>query len=275
MDRNLLLGEAENDWYYEFLQNGEEYSLNVDNDEVMGADNKITLFVNCKSKNPQGQVIGVVGVGVNIDYLQDLLRQYENKYNVDTFLIDAAGAIQVSGTYNGYSQVDWVKINESENIRQEVLEWKNGKTNWDCWMPSSVQCSEKSYLVVRYILDLEWYLLVKQDTGALVEELNAKVLQTTILSRLTIVMGTNLVISAFKEFVRFLRSNFRESDIVGRVGGDEFVVFVPSQSMESVWQKPEQLCRVLAGYGVPEKRQRFEDVGEHRYRCGTERWQVL
>lgn len=200
MDRNLLPGEAENDWYYEFLQNGEEYSLNVDNDEVVGADNKITLFVNCKIKNPQGQVIGVVGVGVNIDYLQDLLRQYENKYNVGTFLIDAAGAIQVSGTYTGHSQVDWFKINESENIRQEVLEWKNGKTNWDVWMPGSVQSSEKSYLVVRYIPDLEWYLLVKQDTGALVEELNAKVLQTAILIGIVILSIILIITSVIKKF---------------------------------------------------------------------------
>nr|WP_293660063.1 GGDEF domain-containing protein [uncultured Phascolarctobacterium sp.] len=48
-----------------------------------------------------------------------------------------------------------------------------------------------------------------------------------------------------KEFVRLLRSNFRESDIVGRVGGDEFVVFIPSQNLEWVRQKAEQLCRVL------------------------------
>ncbi len=200
LDRNLLPGEDENVWYYEFLQNGEEYTLNVDNDEVTGADNKITLFVNCKIKNPQGQVIGVVGVGVNIDYLQELLRQYENKYNVGTFLIDSTGAIQVSGTYNGHTQVDWFKVNESENIRQEVLEWKNGKTNWEVWMPSSVQSSEKSYLVVRYIPDLDWYLLVKQDTGALVEELNAKILQTALLIGLVILSIILIITSVIKKF---------------------------------------------------------------------------
>lgn len=145
-------------------------------------------------------MIGVVGVGVNIDYLQELLRQYENKYNVGTFLIDSTGAIQVSGTYNGHTQVDWFKVNESENIRQEVLEWKNGKTNWEVWMPSSVQSSEKSYLVVRYIPDLDWYLLVKQDTGALVEELNAKILQTALLIGLVILSIILIITSVIKKF---------------------------------------------------------------------------
>ena len=44
LDRNLARGEDENVWYYNFLQSGEEYSLNIDNDEVAGAANKITLF---------------------------------------------------------------------------------------------------------------------------------------------------------------------------------------------------------------------------------------
>lgn len=151
---------------------------------MTGADNKITLFVNCKIKNPQGQVIGVVGVGVNIDYLQELLRQYENKYNVGTFLIDSTGAIQVSGTYNGHTQVDWFKVNESENIRQEVLEWKNGKTNWEVWMPSSVQSSEKSYLVVRYIPDLELVLTGQAGYGRFGRRAECKILQTAAFDRL-------------------------------------------------------------------------------------------
>ena len=37
LDRNLVRGEDENVWYYNFLQSGEEYSLNIDNDEVAGA----------------------------------------------------------------------------------------------------------------------------------------------------------------------------------------------------------------------------------------------
>ena len=47
-------------------------------------------------------------------------------------------------------------------------------------MPGDVQNNEKSYLVVRYIPDLSWYLLVKQDTGALLAELNEKMLETVV-----------------------------------------------------------------------------------------------
>ena len=77
LDRNLVRGEDENVWYYNFLQSGEEYSLNIDNDEVAGAADKITLFVNCRIRDASGRVIGVVGVGVNVDYIKGLLQEYE------------------------------------------------------------------------------------------------------------------------------------------------------------------------------------------------------
>lgn len=121
LDRNLVRGEAENVWYYDFLSSGEEYNLNIDNDEVTGAANKITLFVNCKIKNAAGQVIGVVGVGVNIDYIKGLLQEYEKEYDVETYLINEQGAIEVSSIYNGHQAVDWFEVNDSENIRSEIL----------------------------------------------------------------------------------------------------------------------------------------------------------
>lgn len=200
LDRNLVRGEAENVWYYDFLSSGEEYNLNIDNDEVAGAANKITLFVNCKIKNAAGQVIGVVGVGVNIDYIKGLLQEYEKEYDVETYLINEQGAIEVSSIYNGHQAVDWFEVNDSENIRSEILDWKNGKTNWDIWMPGNVQSNEKSYLVVRYIPDLSWYLLVKQDTGALLAELNEKMLQTGLLIVVVILLIIFTITSVIRKF---------------------------------------------------------------------------
>ena len=53
------------------MKSGQEYSLNVDNDEVDGADNAITVFVNCKIYGENNKVLGVVGVGIRISYLKD------------------------------------------------------------------------------------------------------------------------------------------------------------------------------------------------------------
>lgn len=53
----------------------------------------------------------------------------------------------------------------------------------------------------------------------------------------------DLVISMF---AKRLKEQFREDDIVGRIGGDEFVVFFWISSEEWVWQKAKELNAALA-----------------------------
>ncbi len=42
----------------------------------------ITTFVNCKIQGPDGRILGVVGVGIRMDYLKELLKGYEDKFDV-------------------------------------------------------------------------------------------------------------------------------------------------------------------------------------------------
>ena len=80
LDRVLEKGNPENEWYYAFLEAGEEYSLNIDNDEA--ARNEITVFINAKITDQDGEIMGIVGVGFRVDTLQALLREYEEKFDV-------------------------------------------------------------------------------------------------------------------------------------------------------------------------------------------------
>ena len=74
LDRTLEPGNPENDWYYDSLSLSQDYWINVDNDEVAGADNKITVFINCNIYEDNGALLGTVGVGLPIDSLQALIQ---------------------------------------------------------------------------------------------------------------------------------------------------------------------------------------------------------
>ena len=62
------------------------------------------MFINCKLKDVNKHIIGVIGVGFRIEHLQELLKQYEKKFNVKAFLIDANGTIQLSTNISGYQK---------------------------------------------------------------------------------------------------------------------------------------------------------------------------
>lgn len=162
LNRNLVHGDSENEWYYNFLENEDEYSMNIDNDQVK--NNHITAFVNCKIKDTTGNIIGVVGVGVKVDSLQGLLSTYEAKYGIDVYLIDEIGIIEISSSVTGYEQTNlFDKVKFSQEKFWYSLKRDNG------------------YVVTRYEPNLKWHLVVEYITTQTNQYFNNKLIQNIII----------------------------------------------------------------------------------------------
>lgn len=128
LDRTLEPENPENDWYYDSLSLYQDYWINVDNDEVAGANNKITVFINCSIQEDDGTLLGTVGVGLQIDSLQALIQEYENQYNVEAYLVDQNGMIEIASHYTGYEKVNFFSLFDyPQDIRQSLLIWNKGE----------------------------------------------------------------------------------------------------------------------------------------------------
>lgn len=191
LDRVLTNGDPENSWYFDLLDSDVEYTMNVDNDEVIGADNEITAFVNCKVMDSGGNTLGVVGTGIKLDHIKDILKEYEEEYGVRASLISNDGTIEVSDEYSGYEKQDWFGIYGQEAIRKQVLEWDESSKNLEIWTNFG-ENGEKNYVVARYIPELSWSLLVEQNTGPLLIQIRRQLLQTGLI--LVGVVATVLIV---------------------------------------------------------------------------------
>lgn len=80
-------------WYYDFLEHEQEYDLDVDVDEVTGI---LTIFVNVKMYDSLGNITAVVGVGVEMDYVKDIMTDFEQDYDLRVYLTNQQGLIQSS-----------------------------------------------------------------------------------------------------------------------------------------------------------------------------------
>lgn len=200
VDRVLEEQDPENVWYFDLMDSDVEYSLNVDNDEVSGADNAITVFVNCKIEAPSGSVLGVVGVGIRIDYLQELLTAYEEKYDLKTCLVGPDGTIEISTVYNGHTRTDWFETFHRESIRGLILDWKEDRKNLQLWTDSGN--NEKSFVVSRYIPELSWHLIVDQDTGRIVRDMQLQLYQTIAILIVVILIVLVIITTVIRRFNR-------------------------------------------------------------------------
>lgn len=204
LDRVLKKGDPENKWYYRVLESKEEYTLQVDNDEVVGADNKITVFINCKIKDNTGKVIGVVGVGVRVDSLKQMLQKYEKDSRVEAYFVDDEGAIQVSSYYTGYQKTDWFKNCGNEEIRDDILGWKKDTKDKTLWTGATKNDSGKSYIATRYVPELSWHLIVQQKTGKLLEQMRMEIYRSIFMVAAVILTVLIVITSVIKNFNRQL-----------------------------------------------------------------------
>lgn len=170
IDRVLEEGDPENEWYYNFLTSPKEYNLNVDNDEVSSANNEINIFINCKIFSPEGDVMGIVGVGFRVDTIQKMFRDYEEKFDVRAWLLDEKGTIEVSTVKTGYEKEDFFELEGFHDLSDKIYANK-GQTQsfWDN------ADGKEGFFVSCYVPSMEWYLVINRDTTDMESKLHRQI----------------------------------------------------------------------------------------------------
>lgn len=168
VDRILTEGNPENEWYYEFLSDDREYQLNIDNDEVQSANNEINIFINCKIFSPEGEVMGVVGIGFAVDTIQALFQEYEESLHLRAYLVDSQGNIAVSTTRTGYEKSSFFEEDCPFGDYREAILSEREKTG-RFWYS---QNGKSGFLVTCYVPNLEWHLIIDNNTSEVQRALN-------------------------------------------------------------------------------------------------------
>lgn len=169
LDRILTPGDPENGWYYSFLETGEEYSLNIDNDQA--ASNEITVFVNARILDQDGGTMGIVGVGFQVESLQELLRGYEDGFDLRAYLVDSQGMVEISTDQTGYAPTDLFAQCSYPQLKEQILSETEAEQAF--WYDSR---QGGGYLVSSYIPNLGWFLLIDHDVTAMKQQFTFQLL---------------------------------------------------------------------------------------------------
>ncbi|WP_316898895.1 diguanylate cyclase [Pseudodesulfovibrio indicus] len=168
-------------WYYAFVRTGHEFDLDVDSNEA--ENGALTIFANFRVTDEKGRLLGVAGVGVNINRVTALLEQARAEYSREVYLVDQDGLVQV---HRDRSRIERYYITKAGGIRDvapAILaandEARSFEYDWD---------GQHYLLSARYIPELKWYLIVEQsETSALVSARN-NLVRTVIIGLLATVL---------------------------------------------------------------------------------------
>ena len=125
-------------------------------DEVTGI---LTIFINVKMYDEFDNVSAVVGVGVEMSYVKEMLDVFEEGYDLKIYLIEDSGIVQTS---TNIEDIENLNVFETlgDDVSSRILSTQDDlvTTNKD---------NGAKYIISRYIDELDWYLIVTKDTNIL------------------------------------------------------------------------------------------------------------
>ncbi len=173
---NKVVSESDShdDWYFNFRASGLTYDLEVDTDEANY--NRLSVFVNCRMTDENGNLLGVTGVGLEVDHVQDMMRCFEDEYGLETMLFDQDGLIQVDTDLDRTTQENVFDNGVLAENREAII------SDLDTMQVFPYrQRPFDGYYITRYVEELDWYLLVKKDTSVLEKSMNAQLVKDIII----------------------------------------------------------------------------------------------
>ncbi|MFK5734187.1 sensor domain-containing diguanylate cyclase [Pseudomonas urmiensis] len=172
-------------WYYRLRELNEPYEINVDLD--MANQDKLTVFINYRVLDYQGQFIGAAGVGLSVESVVKLIDDYQRRYQRSVFFTDASGKVLLTGSEGAAHGLRvGQQLAESREFEQLLARMPIPGTGSHDYLDSE---GHSHFLNVRQIPELDWYLLVdKRETGALERVRQSLYLNLAICAMITLVV---------------------------------------------------------------------------------------
>ena len=143
------------DWYFYFRGSEGDSELNIDPD--MSNNNQLAIFINVKVRDKNKQLIGITGVGLNIENVKAQFNSYYQRYGKSVNLLDKDGKILLSSNYPSQHK----NIYEKEGLQdlaQEILNTPEGTFSYKDQTGSHL-------LITRYVKELDLLLCIEAQTG--------------------------------------------------------------------------------------------------------------
>ena len=162
--KKVAPAEPRDAWYYRVRAMPEPYEINVDPD--MANRDAMTIFINYRVFDFQGQYMGATGVGLTIDAVHRLIRDYQQRYQRSIYFVDASGRVVLSGGEAGVPA-------QAEDLRQRpglgelvdtILTHRNGGYEYQA-------ADSHRLLNVHYIPEFRWYLFVEKNESEALQEI--------------------------------------------------------------------------------------------------------
>ncbi|TVT78638.1 MAG: GGDEF domain-containing protein [Denitromonas halophila] len=199
--------EPRDAWYYRTRALTEDYEINVDPD--LANQDALTIFINYRVYDFDGNYIGATGIGLTVDAVRRLVTEHQQRFNRKIYFVNKAGKVVLVGNSTKALNVD---LHDGAGIGpqlEHILAAESGSYQY------ADADGNTQILQVNYLPELKWYLFVEQGQDAALDGIQ-RTLWINILISLLI---TAVVISLAHVALRNYQHRIEEMATIDKLTG--------------------------------------------------------
>ncbi|WP_230403848.1 sensor domain-containing diguanylate cyclase [Undibacterium curvum] len=225
-------------WFLRVKNLKAQYETNVDLDHAN--NDTVTIFVNYRVFDYQGEFLGVTGVGLTLDTLKHMIDSYQKRFNRKIFFVDQKGLLTLTGSNFGKTGGSLQAMSGIQSISDKILSNRATDSSHLEYMGNN----GKVLLNSRYIPELSWYLLVEQETNADIKPLqNVYLLNIGISAGITLLIASMVLISVRRYQTRLEKS--ASTDALTNLLNRHAFDFVFQQALLDSERTRQPMCVIL------------------------------
>ncbi|MDQ8036856.1 MAG: sensor domain-containing diguanylate cyclase [Pedobacter sp.] len=148
--------EKRDTWFFRVRQMKEDYETNVDID--MANHDTITIFINHRVQDYDGNFIGATGVGLTLDSMSRLIETYQARFNRVIYFTNTEGRVMLAGKSLSQNRGFLRGIPGLGELEGQILNHDAAPTQL-----SYESAGGRVLVSSRFIPELGWYLVVEQS----------------------------------------------------------------------------------------------------------------
>lgn len=208
LSKTISKNDEHDIWYYNFTGSGHEYDLEVDTNQTN--ENMVTVFVNFRVESRDGRLLGVIGVGLQVNAIEDTIRSYEKDYGLSVYLINAGGA---KNSFAGNTDMFVSKNDLAE--RTGIKEPIELNTSGDPKMQWFTSGKERKCLITKYNDILKWYMVLEMDTNSISSAFQERVMNNIIFMLISLVACIMVTTAVFMIYNRRIITKENTDELTG------------------------------------------------------------
>lgn len=201
-------------WYFRTRSLKELYEINVDPD--LANRDALTIFINYRTFDYDGNFIGATGIGLTVDAVRKLIDDYQKRYDRNIYFVDDKGEFILYGSQAKNAGANIRNAPGLDAIAEKIIKNKEGSYEY-------IRDGRRQLLNVRLVPELHWYLFVeKEEDQALLEIRKTLFLNLAICLLITagVLLVTNLTINHYQRRLEEMATSDRLTGLANRQAFD-------------------------------------------------------